>query len=206
MKKVYLIGEENSTYRYKWISDLIETVSPDCITLEQCLDTAFTAERLLTANLEESISNYKNYEYFGFADAAAIHYGRLNDLPIYCIDEYRPFSIAKNIDISTSKHFKLHESVSKTKDNFTLKRKTFPLSLFKNKTPDFKDDEEGHIKSKIKYMANGINHLLKEYDTIVHIVSKSYLDSDRFTVIQEMIDTNYIEICNSVTKERTVYK
>ncbi len=144
-KTVSLIGSKPFANNYSWISNLINQIKPDTITLEKSIINPTGLYSEFEAPLKKLIKEHqKGYHLLGDF-AAGIHYARQNNVPVYFIDIDKSFLCALiNINQGTNYGW--------IKENYLPKRQIID-------TPEQKNN----------FIADAINYHMHNYNNIVYI-------------------------------------
>lgn len=190
-KNILLVGSDHVRHDYDWIVKQLETFNPECITLEQSLDTSkmlfWEFEHELERLVEEQKRNKAAHALGEFA--AGVHHARKNNLPVYCIDKYEPFEVAIHTNMNENDNHEMLRDLKSKKSYKSTSETEFEKWTCRN-----------------LYMARAINYHLQcsGMDSLAHIGGRGHYDSKRCLPLQKLVKADSICIIDAV--EKTKYR
>ncbi|NQU79693.1 hypothetical protein HQ545_08050 [Candidatus Woesearchaeota archaeon] len=187
-KRLYLIGSNHCDHDFKWLLEQIQEIQPDCITLEQKIDTAGGIRRQFEHPLDQILKRHQETSGLFGEFAAGIYHARQNNIPVFCIDEYQPFYVALLADMNQGDNY----AILGGKKHLQLNYHTLEETKFENAT------------RRNKFMGIGIDYFFQvnKYNKIVHIGGREHYDRDRCVPLQDIVIANSIQIIDAVNKTR----
>ena len=184
-KRLSLVGSDHFNHDYNWISSQIERVKPECITLEQSIDSSASLYWEFEHPLDKLKREHKNGQFLTGEFAAGIHYAREKQIPILLIDEFEPYETAVLTDMNQGR-------------NFDMLIREYP------EVDEREDDEFNEWTRRNRLMAFAINHhfLISHFQNILHIGGKGHYDKKRCIPLQKLTVADSVEILDAVNKTR----